>query len=313
MKETDSKKKRREIRKRRRIRLEEKKREKIGKIPAEERKFFLKIGSKPRYKIAAVAIVIILVSCGFFYYFQQPADVPAPSMVFGDGISPFKAAIIDHLSLSMPNQAFVDTSINILQEAGFTIDYYEGDRVTVELYRSLPTHHYDLIILRVHSSATELRGEEFVEGNVIFFTSEPYSTTKYVYEQSTGQLGKCAFNTPNSIYYFSIPPKFVASSMEGKFNNTVIIMMGCEGLSNTIMAEAFIEKDARAYTGWDGPVSADHTDEATIFLLQQLVTQKRTISEAMEEVMKEIGHDPEFNSNDLLYYPVDAGDYTILT
>jgi len=101
--------------------------------------------------------------------------------------------------------------------------------------------------------------------------------------------------------------------MEGKFNNTVIIMMGCEGLSNTIMAEAFIEKDAKAYTGWDGPVSADHTDEATIFLLQQLITQKRTISEAMEEVMKEIGHDPEFNSNDLLYYPIDAGDYTILT
>jgi len=89
--------------------------------------------------------------------------------------------------------------------------------------------------------------------------------------------------------------------------------MGCEGLSNTIMAEAFIEKDAKAYTGWDGPVSADHTDEATIFLLQQLVTQKRTISEAMEEVMKEIGHDPEFNSNDLLYYPIDAGDYAILT
>lgn len=286
MKKIDRTKKRREIRKRHRLRMEENR----------QRKLFLKISRKPKYKIAAVAIVIILVSCGLFYYLQNPADVPEPSLIIGDENSPFKSAIIDQLSLSHPNQDFVEESIDILRESGFSIYYYEGDRCTVELLRSLPTHGFNLIILRVHSSVAQLKEEEFKEIPVIFFTSESYSTSKYVSEQLTDQLTCGSLDLPNPPYYFTIRPKFVTYSMEGEFHNTTIITMGCNGATNLKMAVAFIRKGAKAYIGWDNPVDIHRTDTATICLLNYLLIQKKTFCEAIESTNEDIGPDPVYGS-----------------
>jgi len=238
--------------------------------------------------ISSAAVAIVL-------HFSQPA----------------KAALVDHLSLTFPNETFVDQTTEILEQAGYEVDYYPGEEVTVELYRKLATLGYSLVLLRVHSSATELWGEELVEGPVCFFTSEPYSETKYLYEQLDRQLIEFCYAVPEPPYYFGIRPKFVTASTEGRFQNTTILMMGCEGLANTKMAEAFIDKGADAYIGWSGSVSASHTDQATIYLLAHLLAENQTIEQAVENTMKEVGPDPVYDSL-LLYYPPESGDYAIL-
>ena len=221
-----------------------------------------------------------------------------------------KAAIVDHLSLTAPNKTFIQTATNTLKQAGYTVDYYPGEKVTIELYRNLPTHGYGLIILRVHSTAAELQEAEFVEAPVSLFTSENYSRTKYVWEQLTDQLVMASYTMPQPPYYFGIMPKFVVSSMKGSFQNSTIIMMGCEGLNNTKMAEAFIEKGAKVYISWNKPVLASHTDSATSHLLQHFLIEKLTLKKSVQETFKEVGFDPAYNSL-LLYYPLEAGDYTI--
>ena len=249
-------------------------------------------------KIAICLLVAIAVSSAavaIVLHFSQPA----------------KAALVDHLSLTFPNQAFVDNATAILEQAGYEVDYYPGEEVTVELYRKLPTLGYGLVILRVHSSATELQGEELVESTVAFFSSEPYSQTKYVPEQLTNQLVVAHYPRPEPSYYFAILPEFITANTEGRFQNTIVIMMGCEGLANTAMAEAFVEKGAKAYIGWSGSVSASHTDQATIYLLTHLLTEKQTTEEAVENTMKEVGPDPVYDSV-LLYYPPESGEYAIL-
>jgi hypothetical protein len=100
--------------------------------------------------------------------------------------------------------------------------------------------------------------------------------------------------------------------MNGKFQNTVIIMMGCQGLENTLMAQAFIQKGAKVYISWNQWVTATHTDTATTHLLQHLITEKQTIKQAIENTIKEIGPDPAYNSL-LTYYPLEAGDTCVLT
>ncbi|MEM3786691.1 MAG: hypothetical protein QXZ59_04845, partial [Nitrososphaeria archaeon] len=237
-------------------------------------------------------LLIIIVSGYFGYSYLNQSQ----NQTLNQESSQPKAAIVDHLSLTFPNQTFIETATNILEQAGYSVDYYPGEKVTVEFYRNLPTHGYKIIILRVHSSAAELQGEEFVETPVGFFTSEPYSQTKYIYEQLTDQLVMASYTMPQPPYYFAIVPKFVTSSMKGTFQNTVIVMMGCEGLNNTKMAEAFIEKGAKAYIGWKGSVSASHTDAATTILLQHLITHKQTIKQAVENTNKEAGPDPACNS-----------------
>ncbi|MCJ7669771.1 MAG: hypothetical protein MUO61_04550 [Dehalococcoidia bacterium] len=246
-----------------------------------------------------ISLAAVLISLNFFWSSEPEVN---------------KAAIVDQGSLSPvggPNPVFIETATNILEEAGYTVDYYPGEEVTVEFYKNLPTHNYDIIILRVHSSTvTALKGNEIAEAPICLFTSEDYSRTRYVKEQLSGQLAIARYFVPETLCYFGIKPAFVTISMNGKFQNTTVLMMGCEGLENNSMAEAFIEKGATAYISWSQSVSDNYADQATIYLLQHLLTGNQTIEQAVENTMEEIGPDPPYNSL-LIYYPISSGNYTI--
>ena len=252
-------------------------------------------------------ILLIVVFSSYFTYnfLNQPQN-----QTTNPASSQLKAAIVDQLSLTLPNQTFIDTAASILVNANYTVDYFSGEKVTVEFYRNLPAYNYALIILRVHSAAAALQGKEYVEAPVCFFTSEPYSQYEHVPQQLDDQLVIASYSMPQPPYYFGIMPKFVTSSMNGRFRNTTVIMMGCEGLNNTKMAEAFIQKGAKAYIGWKGAVSASHTDTATTRLLQHLITEKQTTNQAIDNTMKEVGPDPSYKSL-FIYYPLEAGEQTI--
>jgi len=218
----------------------------------------------------------------------------------------FKAAIVDHLSLTAPNQTFIETANKTLKQAGYTVDYYPGEQVKVEFYRNLPMHGYGLIILRVHSTTGGYP-------TVVLFTSEPYSKSNYVPEQLTDKIVPVAYSEEDKQRgggYFGITPSFVKSSMNGKFANTIVVMMGCEGLNNTAMARAFVEKGAKVYISWSAFVTSSHTDQTTTHLLQHFLIEKLTLKEAVRETFKEVGFDPAYKSL-LIYYPLEVGEQTI--
>lgn len=253
-----------------------------------------------KFPYRTVAIVFIIGCCFLFYSFLHPSNVDIAQTL------PHKAAIIDQLSISHPNQTFVQMSTAILEDAGFSVDYYSGENITVEFYKNLPSQGYGLIVLRVHSMY-------YVKTDTIdLFTVEPYSKKKYVYEQLRDEVGLVTLLKGRPIY-FGITQGFVSSCMNGRFQNTIIIMMGCDGIKRTHMAKAFIERGAAVYMGWNGPVAADHTDQATTHLLQSLTNgKKQTIEEVVAETMKEVGPDPTYNTT-LLFYPVEAKNYVIPT
>ena len=217
-----------------------------------------------------------------------------------------KAAIVDHLSGSFPNPHFVSKATTLLAAAGYSVDYYEGGEVTVELYRTLPSHDYDLILLRVHSAYIP----DYL--SLALFTSEPYSKHRYVYEQLRNRVA-AGFIEPyreGDQKYLVVTDKFVRFSMEGSFDDAMVIMMGCTGIKKCA-ASAFLEKGARAYIGWTGSVSAAHTDRTTLRLLQEFLQKDRPVKEAVMGTMKAVGPDPNFNSM-LLYWPIGAGNETLL-
>ena len=213
-----------------------------------------------------------------------------------------KIAIVDQLSTQWPDQTFNQTIQGILNQTGLKVDYYPSEDVTVDFYRDLPKHNYKLIIFRVHSTA-----ESSVEGTppfVAFFTSENFTNLRHVSEQMDMRLVYVKFQDIET-FYFGITPLFVTGSMEGKFNDTVIIAMGCDGLRYDTMAEAFIQKGAKAFISWNGSVSIDHTDEATVSLLRHLITEHQTVEDAVMQTMNEVGPDPADRSI-LLFYPDGA-------
>lgn len=250
--------------------------------------------------ITAAILAIILLFSGYHIY----SSLHSSSNPNDSQTSLNKAAIIDHLSLSCPNKTFVQTATDILEQSGYTVDYYPSKRVTVEFYRSLPTHGYKLIILRVHSALNEKN-----EPPLALFTSDTFSEMKYVSALLDDRLKLVSFlpRKPDDPKYYGIPPKFVHLNMKGRFQETIVIAMGCDGLTHTYMAEAFIYRGAKTYISWKGIVTSSRTDHATIQLLRCLVIEKLTIKKAVTETMEEVGRDPVDN-NQLLYYPKESGD-----
>jgi len=260
--------------------------------------------SRKRLAYGVIAVTFILL-CFLIYFSLQHSNQPP------------QAAIVDQLNFTgQSNPTFVNTCINILESGGLTWKYYRGEDITVNFYRNLPSYGTSLIILRVHSA---IMGEKPPLG---LFTSELYTdykaATTYREDVLHYRLVK-AFFTDGGEEYFGIVPKFIEESMKGEFKNAIIIMMGCDGLGYinrltgkrveyTDMAEAFIKKGAKVYIGWDGPVGVNHTDQATIQLLEHLITENRRIKEAVDE----ISLDPSYDSK-LGYYPktVDVENYTV--
>ena len=221
-----------------------------------------------------------------------------------------RAAIVDQLALTEPNPAFAEAATSTLEQAGYAVDYYPGEQVTVELYRQLPTHHYDLLVLRAHSGRFRT-----LDGNltdlVSIFTNEPYDGTEYYPERAAGFVARARyFETDPPSYFFAIRERFVELDMKGKFDGATVIIMGCDGLRSNVMAKAFVSRGATAVIGWNTLVSAARTDEATERLLRHLVTDRLDVQQAVASTMREVGPDPE-NGSVLQVYPPEAAASTM--
>jgi hypothetical protein len=233
--------------------------------------------------------------------------VDHPSQDYGSGL---KAVIVDQLSSVRENEAFAANVTNQLEEYGFEVDLYQGDEVDVDLYRQLATRGYRLIVFRAHSGLLAENG--VTQDRTVLFTNEEYSQLKHYAEQLNDQLVMARVGEGYPMV-FGIPPKFIAESMEGRLDDAVVIMMGCSGLFVRDLAQAFVDKGASVYLGWNGSVELYYVDEATPYLVEQLCSGNLTIEEAVDNTMSAVGPDPVHKAGLEYYpiYPLDTGDKTL--
>jgi hypothetical protein len=242
--------------------------------------------------VAVVALVRASPTCG-----------PTGSSYPGE----LKAAIIDQLYVLQPNQDFIQQTTQELEDYGLEVDLYQGDEITVDLYRQLPALGYKVIIFRAHSGLLGMEGE--IIERTCLFTNEPYSERKHVAEQLSDQLAMARIDEHHP-WVFAIGDEFVTQSMKGQFANTVVIMMGCSCLYLDDLAQAFIEKGASTYLGWDVAVDLSYVDEAAISLVQNLCGENLTVKKAVAKTMAEKGPDPRHGA-ELKYYPPDSGEKVV--
>jgi hypothetical protein len=223
-----------------------------------------------------------------------------------------KAAIIDQLSSLQlseisrhENQTFINRTRELLSERFSAVDYYK-ENATIEQYRNLASRGYKLIVWRAHSALDETYKYVAISG------SETNNTSKYdEYSDETVTLCKIT-GDPN--FYYAITPKFVEELIGGSFEDTVVIFMSCNGLKEGYnkTAEAFIQKGVKAFISWDDWIDASDNDHAIALLLDYLITQNNTISEAVSKIP--IYNSTQYgSSSELLYCPTDSevADYRI--
>lgn len=241
-------------------------------------------------------LLVLFLGAVFWQSFNQP-------VIRIDSVAPRGVALIDELSLTYPDQSFIDSVRKIVEESGYWFDYYPPEEVVVPLFWALPALGYDLVIIRAHSTG-------WVTGDKItIFTGEEHQKGKYYWEQVRG-LVSSASTFESSQLYFTVTPQYIMKASQGKFPGTIVVMMGCTGLANGQMAAAFKEKGAEAYVAWKGQVYASRTDSATLSLLDGLFQQHMTVSEAVVYAMSQVGEDPLFHS-ELGLYPSSAGTLQI--
>jgi len=221
------------------------------------------------------------------------------------------AAIIDQLHDLIPNERFQQKTLEYLENAGYDVDIYTTEDITVDFYKKLPSMNYEFIYIRTHSlEVAELDNSTFL------FTGEKYDIDKHILEQLSGQVRKAipindqlpeVLIKNATLYkesmYFTIGSKLIDELMIGEFPQTVIIIGGCESVRNPDLAKSFILRGASAVIGWDRTIGSLENDRVMIELLEEILINKTGIYEAIPSVMEEFGSDLQYSSKIYHFQP----------
>jgi len=214
------------------------------------------------------------------------------------------AAIIDQLHDSIPNKSFQQKAQQYLENAGYDVDVYTTEDITVDFYKKLPSMNYKFIYIRTHSF--EIASDD---DKTYLFTGEKYDINKYIQEQLSGQVSK---GMPISVQeimklqesnelsidmlYFVVGTKFVDELMVGKFPQTVIVIGGCESTKTDDLARSLISRGASEVVGWDNTINSLENDRVMLALLEEVLINKTGFYDAIPSVMQEFGSGLQYSS-----------------
>jgi len=184
---------------------------------------------------------------------------------------------------------------NLLKKAGYEVTIYNGSDVNVELFKKLPSMGYTLIIMRLHGGRIQQPIGLFI-GSGIF--AEPFSEGKYQYEYSSGYFLRGASYVGGK-EFFVITPAYISEKLEGRFQDTSIIILSCYSMWDHALASAFLGRGASVFVGIDQKVEVQYIDNAGLELVKN-IAEGINIEEAVTKTMDKIGPDPSTGAK-LLY------------
>jgi hypothetical protein len=198
-----------------------------------------------------------------------------------------RAAILDGLFNVEPNLTLTDGLTDFLSNAGYRVDTYRGENVTINLLKSIGG--YKVLILRLHSAI-------HTDGFLYLFSGENFTASKYVDEQLTGAVRKAHTFDENESAYFALNALFLGNDKPGGLNGTTIILTGCNGTSTPDVVQRLFDRGVKGYVSWNGFVDLSHSDEALLELVRALYVENLSLGLAVQKVMNEVGPDPYYRS-----------------
>jgi len=209
-----------------------------------------------------------------------------------DSDSP-RAVIIDQLHNELPSERFQNDATKYLTDAGYKVDLYTTDEITIDFYKKLPLMNYEYIVIRTHAL-----GEGVRDKSASIFTGEKYSEHKYIKEQFLGHIGQgvpILYGEMKDLSgddimdksYYVIGSKFVEEFMIGEFPNSTIILAGCETSKTSKLAESFLKRGASEVIGWTDLVDIVNNDMVILSVLKETLVNDAEIKNAIQIMMEE--------------------------
>jgi len=270
------------------------------------------MGSKSNRIKIGISVIAVVATIGASIFLLQEGEAQ-----FNTYNGPPKALIIDQLYDEMPSEYFHEKATEYLEIGGFEVDIVTTKDITVDFYKQLPKMNYKYVVIRTH-------GAENID-DVVLFTGEKYNEESYISEQLFGQVKKAApllevayqvidddgssewvivndtyrykvtsakptFNSKNE--FFAISSLLVSQAMNGKFDDTVFVLGGCNTLSNPSLAKSLIKRGASLVVGWDNTVGNFDNDNALMQYLENLFVHNMESNEAIESLTLRIDRMP---------------------
>src|SRR5436305_1771745 len=183
-----------------------------------------------------------------------------------------KAVILEPFATELHVTADTDKpEYDALTSAGFHVDEFFDDQVTVDLMENLG--QYSVVYLRTHS-------DPYGDGDAVVSTGDKdyqkwakflpdYSGTGCCDGSLVQILGDGAEGT-----YLAITAKFVKLHMNAFPNNALIFINGCNLYSTPKFWNALQGNNAATLITWDDHILSNYTSPAADFVFRQLVTGK---------------------------------------
>jgi len=242
------------------------------------------------WKIFFLAIIVVVTSA-IITINLQPDIIQIENLSFGE--IP-KAAIIDQLHNEKPNENYQQNVTNYLESAGYEVDLFTTDDITVDFYKKLPSLNYEYIVIRTHSLGI---GE--VEESSSLFTGELHNNYDHIPEQYSRLVSHGVPFLPGEIdelggwdalqnkTFFVVGSKFIDEVMLGTFPKSKIILAGCETTQGNHLVKSLLLRGASEVVGWDGLVSSRQNDEVILQVLEETLVNGIELEDAVESVMKQ--------------------------
>jgi len=217
-----------------------------------------------------------------------------------------RAAIIDQLHNDLPNFELQADAKRMLEDAGYEVDLYTTDEITVDFYKNLPSMNYHFILIRSHG------GEDLsYEYPTRLFTGEKFNKEKYTGEQIYRQVGygfpiygedlEELKESDQDVFdnaYFTVGTKMVDDGMVGTFPDSIIIVGGCQSARSHDLMESMIRRGADHVLGWDATIESKDNDTAMMWLLEEILVNQVPLYDAVAEINKEMV--PNFENSNIL-------------
>ncbi len=253
-----------------------------------------RLAKRRKIKTGIVLLILIIASTATIQTVWAWSQCGGPLDTNNITVPKKSIALIDELQWQHPNPEFVQSVRTSAVQNGYRFDYYPPNTATVDFFANLPLQGYSMIVLRAHGSADLVPDKS----PPAIATTELYAEYNHLNDQLLDRLTTMNVNRTR---VFAISPSYITNDMCGRFPGTLILAMWCTGGQWTSLASAFVQKGARAYIGWNAPVTLPHTDQAFARLVGFLAGGNN-VDTSVQNTMTETGPDPLTGAR-LTYYP----------
>jgi len=219
-----------------------------------------------------------------------------PTPILGPTWPPPKAPILDQTSRTDLSSEFIEKARDYLCQAGYEVEVYPWEKLTVDFYRTLPLRGCQLILFQTDSTSQAIGPAAEGRTSVPFIFTGEEASRRYLVEQLQDRIRLAKFFYGDFPPFLAIRPAFVRFSMSGSSSGTVIIIGGCQSLATGDLAQAFLDRGASLVIGWDGLVDLSLNNEAVLQLLKALALEGLSPHKAVEETRERTGSDPAYGS-----------------